>query len=110
MKNFNLITLVNGTPGVVEPLIAETQEQAIAFSSGLLTERVKGHEHLFMSPVVRFVVDTAEIDLANVTMLTGEIIGTFDLVVRGGQPKLIFQLQGSPLCSGATNQPTTNAP
>jgi hypothetical protein len=90
MTTYNLTSLVNGTTSVVEPLVADTEEKAVAFAAGLLTERVKGHEAMFMSPGVRWAVDTAVMDLASVTMLTGDVIGMFDLVIREGQPKLVW--------------------
>lgn len=43
-----------------------------------------------MSPGVRWAIDNAVMDLANVTMLTGDVIGMNDLVIRGGQPKLVW--------------------
>ena len=95
MTTYNLTSLVNGTTSVVEPLVADTEEKAVAFAAGLLTERVKGHEAMFMSPGVRWAVDTHVMDLANVTMLTGDVIGVFDLLMQDGQPKVIFTLQSS---------------
>jgi hypothetical protein len=92
MTTFNLITLTNGQTAGVEPLIAETAELATAYAAGMITERVKGHEDMFMSPRVRWAIDTGVVDLVNVTMLTGDVVGTFDLVQRDGAAKLVWSL------------------
>lgn len=90
MQTYNLITLVNEQTAVVEPLVADTPEKAIAYAAGMLSERVKGHEDMFMSPGVRWGIDTGQLDLANVMMLTGEALGAFDLVQIAGLPKLVW--------------------
>ncbi len=90
ITNYNLTTLVDGDTSVVDGIAAGSPEQAIAFAAGILTERVKGHETMFMSPGVRWTIDTAVMDLENVTMLPGEVIGMFDLVLQAGQPRLVW--------------------
>ena len=90
LNTYNLIRVHNGQTAAVEPLIADSADKAIAHSAGMLTERIKGHEDMFMSPGLRWAIDTGQLDLANVAMLTGPVLGTFDLIQLGDARKLVW--------------------
>lgn len=70
--------------------MADTGEKAVAYAAGMLSERVKGHEEMFVSPGVRWGLDAGEMDLADVTMLFGTVLGAFDLIRQGGRPRLVW--------------------
>ena len=90
LTTYNLLTLIDGRLSAIEPVVSDTNEGAIAFASGVLTERLKGHLGMFVALKVRWGVDTGNRDLGDVTLATGPALGAFDIVTCSEGPRLVW--------------------
>ena len=90
LMTYNLFTLIDGQMSAIEAVVSETEEGAIAFASGMLTERIKGHVDMFVTLKVRWGLDTGNRELGEVMLATGPAIGAFDIVTGCGGHKLVW--------------------
>ena len=87
---YHLLTLIDGKLSGIEPVVADTEDTAIAFASGVLNERIKGDIGMFLALKVRWGLDTGNRDLGDVMLETGPALGAFDIVTWGGGPRLVW--------------------
>ena len=90
MTTYNLITLLGDQVSGIEPIICTDQQDAVAFSCGVLTERTKVHGEMYANLGVRWMVEEGERFLGDATVPAGRKVGTWKLVFSGGQPKLTW--------------------
>ncbi|WP_338577679.1 hypothetical protein V8J38_01910 [Brevundimonas olei] len=90
MNTYNLITLLRDQVSGIEPIICNDQQDAVAFSCGVLTERTKAHGEMYANLGVRWMVEEGERFLGDATVPAGRKVGTWKLAFSGGQPKLTW--------------------
>lgn len=90
MTTYNLITMLGDHVFGIEPVICNDQQNAVAFSCGVLTERTKAHAEMYANLGVRWMVEEGERFLGDATVPAGRKVGTWRLVFCGGQPKLTW--------------------
>ena len=91
---YNLLALIDDRMSAIEPIVSDTEDRAIAFASGLLQERTKGHHPMFAKLKVRWGLDTGDRDTGEVTLATGPVVGGFDIVSFGGAVKMVWTASG----------------
>jgi len=74
----------------IEPIICNDQQDAVAFSCGVLTERTKAHAEMYANLGVGWTVEEGERFLGDAMVPAGRKVGTWKLVVSGGQSKLTW--------------------
>ena len=89
---YNLLTVIDGRMSAIEPIVADSEESAIAFASGMLKERTKGHLPMFAALKVRWGLDTGDRDMGEVFLATGPVVGVFDIVSFGGIVKMVWSV------------------
>ena len=92
---YNLITMVREQVSGIEPIICADQQDAVAYSCGVLTERTKAHAEMYANLGVHWFVEEGERSLADATVSAGRRIGNWRLGFFGG-PKKIFFLKPTP--------------
>lgn len=90
MRTFNLVTLLRDQVSGIEPIICTDQQDAVAFSCGVLTERTKAHGKMYANLGVRWMVEEGERLLGDATVPAGRKVGNWKLIFCGGQPKLTW--------------------
>ncbi len=91
MTNFNLITMLGDQISGIEPMVAGDRDDAVAFASGLLTERTRGHLEMFAQLRVRWIVDEGQRDLGTIALARGPEVGHFSVVRREHVLKLLWE-------------------
>lgn len=91
MTTFNLITMFGDQISGIEPMVAGDRDDAVAFASGLLTERTRGHLEMFAHLRVRWIVDEGQRDLGSITIARGPVVGHFSVVSREHVLKLLWE-------------------
>lgn len=90
MTIFNLITMLGEQVSGIEPIICGDQQDAVAYSCGVLTERTKAHAEMYANLNVHWSLEEGERSLGDATVPAGRKVGTWRLVFSGGQPKLVW--------------------
>lgn len=90
MLTFNLITMLGEQVSGFEPIICGDQQDAVAYSCGVLTERTKAHAEMYVNLSVHWSLEEAERSLGDATVSAGRKVGTWRLVFSGGQAKLAW--------------------
>ena len=90
MLTFNLITMLGDQISGIEPIICGDQQDAVAYSCGVLTERTKAHAEMYANLSVHWLMEEGERSLGDATVPAGRRVGTWRLVFSGGQPKLAW--------------------
>lgn len=91
MQNFNLTTWSGDRMVAYEPLTAYTVGEVVAFVQGMLTERTRGEGRLLAKFGVRYVIDHGHRSLDDLTIGTESCVGTWHIVERGDDVKLLWQ-------------------
>lgn len=90
MQTYNLITATNGNISGIEPFRAAANDDAVAYASGILAERTRGHLEMFAMLSVRWALDTGERKLGDITTASGPEIGSWSPVRRNGELELVW--------------------
>lgn len=90
MTTFNLITMLGDQVSGIEPIICDVQQDAVAFSCGVLTERTKVHAEMYANLGIRWTVEEGERFLGEATIPAGRTVGTWKLVLSDGRLKLTW--------------------
>lgn len=90
MHTYNLITMLGDQVSGLEPIVSADQQDAVAYSCGVLTERTKSHAEMYANLGVHWVIEEGNRALADATVPAGRRVGGWRLVFSGGQPKLMW--------------------
>ena len=105
MKTFSLITVRGRKIAGLQPIVGGEEGGAIAFSFGMLTERIAGHGEMFHHLGVEWLLEEGvrlphEIDLP-----AGREIGRWKLTGSASDPDLAWFTFQSECREGAPNKP-----
>ena len=90
MTTYNLITMHGDQVSGIEPIICEAQQDAVAYSCGVLTERTRVHAEMYANLGVYWSLEEGQRHLGNATVPAGRRVGEWRLVLSGGQTKLAW--------------------
>lgn len=90
MTTYNLITMHGDQVSGIEPIICDMQQDAVAFSCGVLTERTRAHAEMYPNLSVHWLVEEGERHLGDATIPAGRKVGTWKLVFSSGRQKLAW--------------------
>ncbi|MET3780153.1 hypothetical protein ABIC32_000783 [Brevundimonas sp. 1080] len=90
MTTYNLITMLGDQVSGIEPIVCDVQQDAVAYSCGVLTERTKAHAEMYANLSVHWLVEEGERFLGDATIPAGRAVGIWKLVLSGGRLKLAW--------------------
>ena len=90
MTTYNLITMHGDQVSAIEPIICDVQQDAVAFSCGVLTERTKAHAEMYANLGVHWMIEEGERFLGDATVPAGRRVGIWRLAFAQGQPRLVW--------------------
>jgi len=91
MQTYNLITTMNGDTSGIESFTARDSDDAVAYASGILAERTKGHLEMFAGLKVRWSLDQGVRTLGDITAASGPVIGSWQPVRRDGLLEVVWK-------------------
>ncbi|PZT98597.1 MAG: hypothetical protein DI624_07255 [Brevundimonas sp.] len=90
MTTYNLITMLGDQVSGIEPIVCDVQQDAVAYSCGVLTERTRVHAEMYANLGVHWTIDEGERSLGDATVPADRRVGTWRLAFAGGQPRLVW--------------------
>lgn len=90
MTTYNLITMLGEQVSGIEPIVCEDQQDAVAYSCGVLTERTKIHAEMYANLGVHWMIEEGERFLGDATVPAGRNVGAWRLVFSEGRPRLMW--------------------
>lgn len=97
MQNFAMMSWADERVISYEPIVAESEAEARAFSQGMVTERARDHASMLAEQGVRYIIEHGHRSLEQlISYSAAHQIGSWIFVEVNGEPKLEWNPSARP--------------